>query len=321
MIVANRVLVRWSLTTVSSVTLLGKQGHLKVSAFTRHYESIQQRIQERFEHQMIRDVGFSIPRSITGWLFVGSLTFLLLFSTLSWFSPDTLTEPWDPIPYSLADLYWLAYLGIGFPLGWWFVVQPMRARFLVNPSSRMVWWVGAAGLILAVIYFIQIRFVHLSVPRPDVALGVISIVLIGLFAGQITGAQQTSADGTEQLVYSPRVRVLSLLGALAAVALVVFSIAWELVGFHHLVRGNYYWKEADKPGKREVQDFVDALNAYSLALYFRNEPAVYNNRGAILARIGDYESAITEYEKALLRKPREWAYVSNMAFDSTKIRA
>jgi tetratricopeptide (TPR) repeat protein len=313
LIVANRVLGRWPLTIVSSVTLLGQQGHLKVTAFTRHYESLQPQIRERFAQEMVRNLGFSIPRSVSGWIFVASLAFLLLFSILSWLTPDALTQSWGPIPYSPADLYWLAYLGVGFPLGWWFVVQPLRARFLVNPRSRLIWWVGAAGMILAILYVLQVLVVQMPVPRPDVALGVISIVLTGLFAKQITGARQPGVDGTEELVHSSRVRVFALLGALMAIAIVLCSIFWELFGFHHLVRGNYYWREAEKPGEREPEDFSDALNAYGDALVFRKEAAVYNSRGAIFARLGDYEEAIRQYEIALELKPREWAYASNMA--------
>mgnify|MGYP001123549623 CR=1 FL=1 len=121
---------------------------------------------------------------------------LLAFAVIAWLAPDVLTAPWEPLPYSLSDLYGLAYVGVGLPLVWWFAVQPLRARFWVQPETGIVWWVGAAGLAFAALYWAQVLGLHWPTPRPDVAPGIMAILLVGVAASHILAARRRQAGGT-----------------------------------------------------------------------------------------------------------------------------
>jgi tetratricopeptide (TPR) repeat protein len=324
LLLSDRVLWRQPLAALSFFAPFAGTRRLVIRPFTRHYGALQRQVRDRLgEDVPIQDLGFSLLGSKSGWLFLASLAYLLFFVLLSKVAPDLLTAYLDSIPYNLSHLYGLAYLGIAFPLAWWFAIQPLRARFSVSPRTRVVWWVGGVGLALTAFYLVQVTVLRLPLGRPDVAVGALSILLVAVAARQIRRARQPGPEGQDAYVYSPQTRGLVLLLAIAAIATASLSIAWELISFHQLARGNFYWWKAEELHRegqhKEAEDFYEqALKVYDLSLRLvRDEPSVYNSIGAVNAQLGRYPQAIAAYRHARALDPDQWAYTSNIALAYT----
>ncbi len=326
LLLSDRVLWRRPLGALSFFAPFAGTRRLVIRPSTRHYDALQRQVRDHLgEDVPIQDLGFSLLGSKSGWLFLASLGYLLLFVLLSRVRPELLTTYVDSIPYNLSNLYGLAYLGIAFPLAWWFAIQPLRARFLVAPGTRVVWWVGGVGLVLTAFYLVQVTVLRLPLGRPDVAVGALSILLVAVAARQIRRARQPGAEGQEEYVYSPQTRSLVLLVAIAAIATASLSIAWELLSFHQLARGNFYWWKAEElhkegPDQEEKAEafYEQALAAYGRSLLVgRDEPSIYNSMGAVYAQLGQYEEAIEAYEQARDLDPDQWTYTSNIALAYT----
>jgi tetratricopeptide (TPR) repeat protein len=324
LLLSDRVLWRKPLGALSFFAPFAGTRRLVVRPSTRHYEALQGEVQDRLgEDVPVQNLGFSLLGNKSGWLFLASLGYLLLFVLLSRVRPELLTTYVDSIPYNLSLLYGLAYLGIAFPLAYWFAIQPLRARFLVEPGTRVVWWVGGVGVVLTAFYLVQVTVLRLPLGRPDVAVGALSILLVAVAARQVRRARQPGTDGQEGYVYSPQTRSLVLLVAIAAIATASLSIAWELLSFHQLAQGNFYWWKAEELRKEDLHQeaetfYEQALTAYDRSLLVgRNESSVYNSKGAVYAQLGRYPEAIDAYKQARELDPDQWTYTSNIALAYT----
>ena len=335
---SDRCLVRHPLPSLSFFALFGKARHLLIGGVTRHYEGLQRLVRERLAGRVtVHDVGFSLLRSKSGWLFLASLVYLALFVVLAQFAPDLLIVhlplpeslglPF--VPYTLADLYGLSYLGLAFPLGWWFAVQPLRTRWLLRPESPLVWAVGGGGFGLALLSLLQLNRWRFPLPRPDVAVGLLAAFLVSLSAAHIAQARPRSpgsADAAEAPhLYPAPVRRAALLAAFLALLLIFLSVGQELVSYHYLVMGRAYqqWAERVQQAKEEDEEegeiteevrqlYERALAAYDRSLTWRRTASTYNSRGAILAQLGRYQEAVSSYTLALALNPKEPIYLSNV---------
>jgi len=334
---SDRCLVRHPLPSLSFFALFGQARHLVVSGVTRHYEGLQRLVRERLAGRVtIHDFGFSLLRSKSGWLFLASLVYLALFVVLAQFAPDLLIVhiplpeslglPF--LPYTLADLYGLSYLGLAFPLGWWFAVQPLRTRWLLRPESPLVWAVGGGGLGLMLLSLLQLNRWRLPLPRPDVAVGLLAAFLISLAAVHIAQARRrppgSPDDAEAPHLYPAPVRRATLLAAFLALLFILLSVGQELISYHYLVMGRAYQQWAEQVQQAEEEDeeeevaekvrqlYRRALAAYDRSLTWRRTASTYNSRGAILAQLGRYQEAISSYTLALALAPGEPVYLSNI---------
>ncbi len=315
---SDRIVVRRPLALLSFFALLHGTNVLEINAFTQHYEALQQRVRKRLDSVPVRDLGFSLLHSKSGWLFLVSLAYLILFFILASLAPDLVLKTLGPIPYNLADLFGLAYLGLALPLAWWFAVQPLRARWVMLPRTDVVWLVGGMGLVLATLSVSQIRWWHLSLGRPDIAIGVLAILLLGLVSLYALGVYRRDPGQPEKRTWPTWLRVVVVVVAVVAIAATLFSIGWEMVSFHHLAVGNTQLRLAealDQQGKHQEAEtgYESALRAYDQSIALRPEPYMDNSRGVIYAQLGRFSDAVVAYRQAQMGDPDEPTYVTNLA--------
>ncbi|MGD8398929.1 MAG: hypothetical protein PVG11_08730, partial [Anaerolineae bacterium] len=321
---SDRIVLQRPLQAFSFFALFNGAGPITVSARTRYYQALQGLVRRRLNEHADRevrtyDLGFDVLHSGTGWLFLASLIYLVGFFVVAALKPELATQNYDPIPYNAVDFYWLAYLGLAFPLAWWFAVQPLRAHWLVSVRTPLVWLVGGAGLVLALISLLQIYRWHLPLGRPDVVTPVLAILLIGVSGSHILRARPPAAPGAgKRHAYSLPVRVATGFVAAVTLAAMLFAIGWELVGTHHLAMGNSHLRAAEayrRDGDEHAAEeaYTHALAAYDRSLALRAEAYVHNSRGAVLTRLGRYQEALNAYRMAWAANPDEPTYVINQA--------
>jgi tetratricopeptide (TPR) repeat protein len=322
---SDRIVVRRPLQAMSFLALFEEDVPLRVDALTRHYQALQHSVRRRVEpprepEVQVYNLGFDLLRSKSGWLFLASLVYVLGFFVVALLWPHLVTQSIGSLPYNAVDFFWLAYLGLAFPLAWWFVVQPLRAHWLVEVRTPAVWLVGGAGLALGLLSLVQVNLWHLPLGRPDIATALLAILLVGLSGRHILRARCRGDEGTgKQFAYSSPVRIAAAVVAVVTVAAMLLVIGRELVGFHYLALGNSHLRQAEelRMEKDQVAEaekmYERALDAYERSLDLRPEAYVHNSRGAVLTRLKRYEDALTAYRLAQSKNPREPTYVINEA--------
>lgn len=315
---SDRIPARKPLTLLSFFALLRGTDPLEINAFTQHYEALQERIRDRLDSVPVRDLGFSLLHSKSGWLFLASLAYLILFFILASLAPDLVLKTVGTIPYNLADLFGIAYLGLALPLVWWFAVQPLRARWLVSPKTTVVWLVGGVGLALAILSALQIHSWHLPIGRPDIAIGLMAIIMVGLASLHVVRARRPDIGQPQEYAWPAWLRAVTAAVAILVIAATLFSVGWELASFHHLAVGNAQLRLAEtleQQGKqREAETgYENALQAYGRSIALRPEPYMENSRGVIYAQLDRFTDAEAAYQRAQKGAPDEPTYITNLA--------
>jgi tetratricopeptide (TPR) repeat protein len=330
-VVADQKLVRQPIGRLSGTALFGEQESVQVKGSIRYYDNLQRHVLSRIEqlHAPIYDVSSVILRSKMGLLFVVSLAYLVGFGVLTSVASNVAVTPLPLEQYTLADIYGLAFIGLTLPLAWWFAVQPLRARYLVKPHTILPWLTLALGLLLTLLALMRIQFWRFSLPRPDIAVGVIAALLIGVSATHIYRARwlpgQRPGKSVGQHIYSPLVRYATVGLAVLLIGASFLSIGREVLSFHYLVVGNHLQREAAAEQDRETRldIYRRGLEAYDRSLALRQTATTFNNRGVMLAQSERFDEAIQSYNAALQSDPNQPVYISNvgLAYSQEAVKA
>jgi tetratricopeptide (TPR) repeat protein len=337
-LLADRNLLRKPIVLFSRFVLFSEQGTLSVDWQTRHASAARDYILERLQKATPSDqdaapptyqFGFSTLYSLSGRLFIGTLLFILAFIITSQVAPQVLSTELLSLPYSLADFYSLSYLGLLFPMGWWLAAQPLRERLFLTPESHRVWVVGCIGLLLAAFTFADYTWLRLSFGRPNVAPGLLAIFLVGLAAYYVLTTRHWEHIPFRRgdYVYSPPVRLISVIIALVVIVLSVFFLSREVVIYHYLALGDYHQQRANAVEQDDSDQaqkiYRRALHAYDRALEAHTwgpgyqasaqDADLYHSRGAVLMQLGRYDEAVQSYHEAIDLTPRRTVYYNSLA--------
>ncbi len=321
LVIADRCLISRPIRALSDTGLLASSGRLVISGHTRHYSDIQ-RIAHRLSAEARRQtVGATILWSKMGALLMLALAFLVAFAALARSAPEQAISPLPGIPYSLADLYGLVLLGLAVPLGWWFAIQPLRVQLLLRPATQLAWGIGASGIMLAMLAFLQHNVWRLPLPRPDVAFPLLAALLSGLAAAHIAracwlpGEASDAATQVSRPVYVRSLRYATGVLAAVVIAIMILIAGHEILSFDALVRANAYQRQAEAPGTSKTDKVAlheQALMYFDHSLSLTATAAAHNNRGVTLAQLGRFDEAITAYQAALTNAQQQPIYLSNI---------
>jgi tetratricopeptide (TPR) repeat protein len=335
-LLADRNLLSKPILLFSRFVLFGEQGTLSVDWQTRHAPAARDYILERLQKatssaQQVPtyQFGFSTLYSLSGRLFIGTLLFILAFIITSQVAPQVLSTELLSLPYSLADVYSLSYLGLLFPVSWWLAAQPLRERLFLTPGSRRVWIVGSIGLLLAAFTFADYMRFRLSLSRPNVAPGLLAIFLLGLATYYVLTTRHWEHIPFRRgdYVYLQSVRLISAIVALVIIVFLIFFVSREVVIHHYLVLGDHYQQQAsdiEQDDSDQAQKvYRSALRAYDQALDAHTlgpghqasaeDADLYHSRGAVLAQLGRYDEAVQSYHEAIDLAPRRTVYYNSLA--------
>ncbi len=323
---SDRGLFHQPIPLFSRFALFGDQGAVIVDGHTRRYLTVRELIQGylkglKREHFPRYSFGFSVWYSHSGRLFVGTLVFILAFVITAQISSDVLTTNLGPLPYSLADLYGISYLGLLIPVGWWLAVQPLRERAFLKPETRQVWLIGLVGCLLFAFTFLELAWLKLPVGRPNVAPGLFAAFLVGVAAYHVwtTRRWEHFAFQRGDRVYPTLVRWLSGAVALVIILLSLNLVGREILAYHFLALANGKRQEASDAAQLGDQARAQELSAAALSNYDRalnwigDDADTYHSRGATLALSGRYDEAIESIQKAIDLNPDKTAYYESLA--------
>jgi tetratricopeptide (TPR) repeat protein len=314
----------------SRFALVGERGAIVVDGRTRRYlaarDFVQQRLRQstRLDGQPVTTCrfGFSLFYSYNGRLLIITLAFILACIVTAVLAPQTLATRLGPLPYSLADLYSISYLGLLFPACWWLAVQPLRQRLFLKPDTHSVWLTGLVGLLLIVLGFSVMDWLRsLHLPNVAAGMGLSGAFLTGVAAYYVWCVRHWERMPLRQgeRVYALPVRLAVLVAALALVALALGFVGRAAGARHYLTLANINWQRAadmhaveDQARAQEL--YEEALYLYDRALEWGDDTASsHHSRGAILIQLGRYAEAIEPLQKALARGPVKTAYYNSLA--------
>jgi len=331
LLAADRSVFRTPIQLFSRFGLFSQQGGIVVDGQTRRYAPARNFIlhhlsyhPELVEGQQTNNpiptynFGFSILHSHNGRLFVVTLLFILALVVVAQVSPQTLSTPIHPLPYSLADLHSISYLGLLFPLGWWLGVQPLRERLFLKPHTRRVWLIGLSGVLLAAFTVADLLWLKLRIGRPNVAPGLFAAFLIGLAAFYVvtTRRWERMAFRRGDFVYALPLRLISVVAALAIIGVVLGLVGREALAYHYLAVGNMNrHRAAETTDPTQAQRlYEDALLAYARAVkWVQDDADAYHSQGATLAQLGRYDEAVAAIQRAVELRPGRLEYYNSLA--------
>ena len=315
--------------------LVGEENVVVIDGRTRRYLAARDFVQRQLSQSahatdkpaqgakqptIIYEFGFDVLRSHSGRLFVGTLAAILVFIVIAWVSPERLTTNLGALPYSLASLYTISYLGLLIPGVWWLAFQPLRERLLLNPYTRHVWLVGLAGLLLIALTFIDLYWLRFYVRLPNVmpGLGLVGACLVGLAAWYVgrTRRWERMPFRRGEHVYALPLRLALGAAALAIIVLTLGLVGRELGVYHYVAQANLHWKQAtdaseDGYSALAQERYKEALFHYDQALDWGDkEASTYHSRAAILVQLKRYGEAVASLNKAISRDPQAAYYNS-----------
>ena len=264
--------------------------------------------------------GFSVFHSHSGQLFVGTLVFILAFILIAQVEQQVLTTHLGPLPYSLADLYGISYIGLLIPLGWWLAVQPLRERLFLKPETLYVWLVGIVGLLLStfIVLDLGLGWLRLPIGRPNVAVGLLAAFLVGgaTYYVLTTRRWRQRPFRRGDHVYGLPVRLILGTVALIVIVLTLGLVVRETAAYHYLALANFNQQKAT-----EAQDSTQAQELYEKAFAFYDQTLewtgddadTYHSQGAMLNQLGRYAEAVESIQKAININPDKLAYYESLS--------
>ena len=285
-----------------------------IGGSTAWYPSLRDRIAAQLppETEQIR-LSHAIVRSRLGLVFVLTAVLLLTISLMGSLTPQLVSLDWLG-PYSLADFYPYVYLGFFVPMGWWFIAQPLRKRWWVEPATTPAYWAGGIGLLLAILRLATQFRPWLTIPDiyPDL------LILILVTVSSIILWRARHPNGRP--VQPPWLR----LGAVITSAIIcLFMLAHTgqvVLAYHYLTTGNHFRDEALTQPEQSTaawqayQRSVDIAEIKLLGLMSTHTPGrtpgipqphefiwlqAQNGKAAMSSQLGDYETAIITYTNLL----------------------
>ena len=170
--IQERVSVDWMLvsrplTSYSHQGLFGEDGSLDIPGQTANYESILSRALGGHIAVQPRQLGISLARSWAGALFLMTLGAYLLLIVVTSLHPDWVTRNLLG-PYALSDFYIFLFLGFFIPLGYVFVLNPLREAYVLRPTVRWPLWLGGIGLAAGLLSVLMPPEIAARLVRPNV---------------------------------------------------------------------------------------------------------------------------------------------------------
>ena len=295
-------------------------GHrsIMITGSTSWYASLRDRIAAQLPPQAEQQqLSHTIIRSRMGISFLITAVILLTISLMGSFAPDLV--PLDFIgPYSLADIYPFVYLGFFIPMGWWYIVQPLRKRWQIEPATTPVYWAGGIGFLLAIVRLGTGFRPWFTIPDiyPDLMIaGLIMASSIVIWRAR---------DHQGDLVRAKWLRLGSVvIGGLICVFMLVHA-GQAILAYHYLIVGNHFQAlAAEQPDSTtHEQSSLDAhqrslgISERKLLGLFETHlpvgvnigiplPSQYawlqakNSRAAMASQTGDYATAVKDYTDLL----------------------
>jgi tetratricopeptide (TPR) repeat protein len=217
----------------SNFGLVATQEPLIVGADTTRYATVRRRASGFVPSEAdVINLDYTILRSKLGLLYVLSLLLVGLVGILAAFAkPSLILRDLPGTYYSLADLYpYLLFFLVLAPL-WWAVVQPLRQRMYLHPSSRFPLWILGLGLLLALVQVI-LRF------RPLLTVVNLYPPLITIIVLVSSAVVVWRARAAGKKVYPLFLR-LGTAVVVVVVCLLMATVLWRgMQAYHYLVRGN-----------------------------------------------------------------------------------
>lgn len=310
-----------------------------IGGSTAWYPSLRDRIAAQLlpETEQIR-LSHAIVRSRMGLVFVLTAVLLLAISLMGSLTPQLVSTEWFG-PYSLADFYPYVYLGFFLPMSWWFIVQPLRKRWRVDPAATPAYWAGGIGFLLAILRLTTQFRPWLTIPDiyPD-------LLILGLVV--VSGIILWQARHPNGMPVQPM--WLRWGAAVTAIIISLFMLAHMaqvVLAYHYLTTGNHLRDEAltrreeSAAAWQAYQRSIDIAEIELLGLISTHTPGrspgiprphefiwfqAQNGKAAMSSQLGDYETAINTYtvllqltdEPAKVYAERAIAYQSRAAVSS-----
>ena len=290
----------------SSLVVATPQERITINGSTAWYTSLKNHILAFLpKGARVTNLSYRLLRSWTGVLYLFGILSQVLFALLVVWRPKLLTTNLLGTPYSAAGLYPYLHLGTFLPPFWWIVIQPLYIQMHLNPRSRLVWWIGGAGLLLAIL-----RWATSTQPwliPPDIYPSLTTMLLVGTTGVALWTARLPEAQRERR---GPHVYPLWVRGLATVVIVVILAVAgfrlWNQVRVHHhLIVGNSQRDrglQAQTLGKTEQVTGLlkEATGTYDRVLASSPQNVtVLNSRAAIQAQLGRYEVAVADYGQAL----------------------
>jgi tetratricopeptide (TPR) repeat protein len=322
LLTADRSVFRTPIQLFSRFGIFSEQGSIIVDGQTRRYAParnfILQHLSQPNKSIPTYNFGFSIFHSHSGRLFVVTLLSILALVVIAQVSPQTLSTPLHPLPYSLANLHSISYLGLLFPLGWWLGVQPLRERLFLKPHTRRVWLIGLSGALLAAFTVADLLWLKLRIGRPNVAPGLFAAFLVGLAAFYVvtTRRWERMAFLHGDFVYALPLRLISAAAALAIIGVTLGLVGREALAYHYLAVGNMNrHRAAETTDPAQAQRlYENALTAYERAgKWVQDDADAYHSQGATLSQLGRYDEAVAAIQRAVEMRPGRLEYYNSLA--------
>lgn len=290
----------------SALELTTSDGSVNITGSTAWYVALQNQIRAFLpQDARVKDLSYRLLRSRMGLLYVLGLLALVLFALLSKWAPNVLTSDLPGTPYSLVALYPYLYLGVFLPPFWWIVIRPLQIQNCLNSTGRLVWWIGGAGLLLAVLR--GLTFSQSWLIAPDIYPSLAIFVLLSSAGVALWAARRPKTQGQQRAphIYPLWLRGLVTLGIVAILTVTGCQLWREMAAYHYLIQGNDQ-RDQGVHAQTEGQDAVAAwLLKKAVASYDRvlrlspeNETAL-NSRATVLAQLTEYEAAIAGYAQTL----------------------
>ncbi len=317
-ITANTTVGHFLLPDSSQFTLRTPTARITIGGHTAWYAQLQQRV--RRAAPQARHVRRDHDVLLSGWGGVYLAGFVLTFLYALWgaFSPATLFAR-SAAPYTLSDLYPYVLVLLCLPPLWWFVIRPTYLALRLGQARSMAVMTGAVAVALIVVRLFTYPSAWYSVP--DVSAWLLIIVTSGACAIIVWyGRAENEAGAPAGRLFSTWTRLSVGLAAWVVLALALWLLGREVVGYHYLVRGHRARDAALVTPDAEAR-FLGLHQAriyYSWVLDYaadsgltaqrnlglptrrdRLDAQAWQQRAAVQAQLGLYQEAVADYTQVL----------------------
>ncbi len=291
-----------------------------ISGNTAWYASLRERIAAKLPPTVEQlQLTHNMLRSRLGITFTITAVILFTISIMGSFAPQLIPIDWLG-PYSIADLYPYVYLGFLIPMSWWYIAQPLRKRWLVDPATTPIFWAGSLGILLAIVRIGTSFRPWFTIP--DIYPDILITTLVAASAVVIWKAQ----NHQRQWVWPQWLRLGATAIALIVCLFMISHTLQAILGYHYLIVGNHQQALAiDAQERQTAIHEKKALAAYQrslnitewklLGILQTHVPIAYpfgipkpsqfiwlqakNGHAAMSAQVGDYETAVADYTQLL----------------------
>lgn len=315
---ANTTVGRFLLPDSSQFTVCTPTTRITIGGHTAWYPQLQQRVRQAAPQA--RHVRRDHEALLSGWggLYLAGLTLTFIYALLGAFAPAVLFAR-SAAPYTLSDLYPYVLVLLCLSPLWWFVMRPAYLAVRLGQARRVALTTGSVAALLLVGRLFTYPSAWYSVP--DLSAWLLIIVISGACALTVGYGWAEDEDGAPAgPLFSTWTRLSVGLAALVVIALALWLLGREVVGYHYLVRGHRARDAALATQDAEarflglhqartyytwVLDYTANSNLTSqrnLGLPTRRDrldAQAWQQRAAVQAQLGLYREAVADYTQVL----------------------